>query len=256
MNTKVIQNIGNVLAKNSPTILTGLGVAGVITTAIMAVKATPKALLIVDQEEHLRTLHDNDPEPLTPVEILKLTWKCYIPAMIMGGVTIGCIIGANSVNLKRNAALASLYSISETALKEYKEKVVETIGENKHRQIEDEIAHDRITRNPPIDEEIIFTGKGDTLCYDSLSGRYFKSDPEKIRGAFNTLNYNMRNEMFVTLNQFYSDLGLQETTLGDLMGWHIDQGIVEPRLSSQLNNNDKPCLVINYTIEPRYSSIE
>jgi hypothetical protein len=264
MDTKVIQRVGDLLGKNSPTILTGLGVAGLVSTVVIAVKATPKAMAILNDELDVRVKEQQDKyhkqdvaiDPLTKKDIIKLTWKCYIPAMILGGVTIGCIIGANSINLRRNAALASLYSLSEATLKEYQTKVVETIGKNKEREIKDEIAKDKITKNPVLDNEVIFTGKGDTLCYDSLSGRYFKSDIEYIRSVFNTLNYDLRNEMFVTLNQFYSELGLEATALGDLMGWHIDQGIVEPDFSSHLTHDNRPCLSINYSVEPRYSQIE
>lgn len=171
----------------------------------------------------------------------------------MGVVTIACIIGANSINLKRNAALVSLYSLSEAALKEYQAKVIETLGKQKERKIKDDIAKDRIVKNPVSDNEIVITNLGDTLCYDSLSGRYFKSDIEKIRQVLNKLSRDLMSEMFIDLNQVYSELNLKGTKMGDMVGWHIDDGLIEPDFSSQLTENGTPCLVLDFVTEPRYN---
>lgn len=253
---KATKNLGNMLAKNSPTILTGMGVAGLLTTTVMAVRATPKALELLEAEKD-RIYKDWDgPREeivLSNKTILDLTWKCYLPAAITGAITIGCIISANSINLKRNAALAGLYSLSEAAMKEYQAKVVETIGKNKERAIKDDIAKDKIHKNPVSDNEIVITGKGDTLCYDALSGRYFKSDIEEIKRAMNKLSRDLLSDMFISLNDIYSELDLRGTNLGDMVGWHVDDGLIEPRFSSQLTENGTPCLVMDFDVEPRYN---
>lgn len=250
---KLTQKFGGILTKNSPTILTGIGVAGLVATTVLAVKATPKALEILQDEIDTRERVRFPIEALTPQEVVKLTWKCYLPAAAMGLITVGCIIGANSINLRRNAALVSVYSLSEAALKEYQAKVVETIGQNKERKIKDDIAKDKIAKNPVSDNEIVITNLGDTLCYDALSGRYFKSDIEKIRQVFNKLSRDLMTEMFIDLNTIYSELGLKGTKLGETIGWHIDDGLIEADFSSQLTENGTPCLVLDYVTEPRYN---
>jgi hypothetical protein len=252
MNVGGFKKIGDLLTKNSPTILTGFGVAGIITTAIMAVKATPKAMELIEDERCDRRNSKGPNKDLTKKDIIKITWKCYLPATIVGMSTIGCIIGANSINLRRNAALAGLYSLSETALKEYKGKVVETIGKNKERQIRDDIAKDQIRDNPVNDKEIVLTGNGETLCYDALGGRYFKSDIEEIRKVLNELSRRLLSEMSISLNEVYSDLGLSSTKLGDMICFHVDDGLIEPEFSSQLTEKGVPCLVLNFVEEPRY----
>lgn len=252
---KLTQKFGGILTKNSPTILTGIGVAGLLATTVMAVKATPKAIEIL-QEEQFRRMHDGiteEYEPLPTMDMVKLTWQCYVPSLAMGAITIGCIIGANSINLRRNAALVSVYSLSEAALKEYQAKVIETLGKGKERKIKDEIAKDRIYKNPISDNEVVITGRGETLCYDALSGRYFKSDIEHIKQALNKLSRNLMTDMFVTLNEVYSELDLKSTKMGEIIGWHIDDGLIEPDFSSQLTENGTPCLVLDYTSEPRYN---
>jgi len=248
--SKVVKNLGGVISKNSPTILTGLAVGGLFTTAIFAVQATPKAVEIIKADSRIN--HDGDPYGYTKKEAIKSSWKCYIPAACMGLATTACIIGSNSINQRRNAALATVYGLTEAAFREYKEKVVETIGKSKELKVRDEISGDRIKSNPPGENEIIFTGKGEVLCYDSLSGRYFKSDIEKIRRSINEINRNFLSDMWVSLNDVYYELGLAGTKLGDQLGWDLDQGLVELSFSSQLTEENEPCLVINYDVEPKF----
>lgn len=247
----IVKKLGGTLSKNSPTILTGLGVMGLFSTVYAAVDATPKALEILD--DNVKYDKNQDEIPLSKQEIIQLTWKCYIPAAITGILTIGCIIGGNRVNLRRNAALLSLYGLSEASLKEYQKKVIETIGDKKERLVREEIRQDRLVQNPVNDKEVILTGVGESLCYDALSGRYFKSDIEKIKQSLNKLSRDMMSEHFVTLNQVYDELNLKSTKMGENIGWHIDDGLIEPEFSSHLTENGVPCLVLDYLSEPRYN---
>lgn len=247
----IIHSMGMALQKHSPEILTGIGIAGMITTTILAVRATPKALLLI-QEAEVEKSQNADDAALTPIETVKTAWPCYVPAAVTGALSITCLIGASSVNLRRNAALATAYTLSESALKEYREKVVETIGEKKEQAVQDAVAKERICKSPVTNQEVIITEKGNTLCYDVISGRYFKSDIEKLKRAANDLGRRMLDEGYISLNDFYYEIGLPETKLGDELGWHIDNGLVDLRFSSQLAEDGTPCLVIDYQIAPKY----
>lgn len=234
--------------KHSPEILTGIGIAGMIVTTVMAVRATPKALILIDnKKEKLKE------DKLAPIETVKTVGVCYIPAAITGTISIACLIGASSVNLRRRAALVTAYTLSESALKEYREKVVETIGPKKEQSIKDEIAKDKIQKNPVSNKEVILIDKGNTLCFDTLSGRYFKSDKDKIDKAVNELNRRMRDEMYISLNDFYYEIGLSGISLGDMLGWNIDNGYIEPNFSYQGADDGTPCMAISYLVEPRYN---
>lgn len=273
--TQMAKNLGGVISKNSPTILTGVAVAGLVTTTILGIRATPKALAIID--DHVWRKYEEEVDNpdeisfaewlgvdtngyswkdrtnyLTKREAIKLTWKTYLPTFAVGAATIACIIGANHISLRRNAALASLYGLTEAAFKEYQTKVVETIGKNKELKVRDEISADRVKNNPPGTNEVILTGRGPVLCFDSLSGRYFRSDIEQIRRVVNDLNRDMLSDMFLTLNELYYALGLAGIALGDQMGWDIDKGMVEINFSTQLTEEGEPCLVLNYSVEPKY----
>ena len=83
------------ISHRSPEILTGIGIAGMITTTIMAVQATPKALeRIEDRKIELENELEHDIESLPTVEVIKTAWKSYIPAAIAGTLSIACLIGA------------------------------------------------------------------------------------------------------------------------------------------------------------------
>ena len=88
--TKLSQFTKNVrmsMSKHSPEILTGIGIAGMVTTTVLAVRATPKALKIIEEKKR-----EEDVDKLKPVEIVKSTWKCYIPAAITGATSLACLI--------------------------------------------------------------------------------------------------------------------------------------------------------------------
>lgn len=241
-----LNGIGRALKKRSPEILTGIGIIGMIATTITAVRATPKALELIDERE----IKEN--KRLTNMEVVQTTWKCYVPAAITGTLSTACLIGASSVNLRRNAALATAYAISEAAMKEYKEKAVEIVGPKKEQAIRDAIAREKIEKNPVSNNEIIITGNGDTLCYDVLSGRYFKSNRDKIQRAVNEINLRMRSDMYVSLNDFYYEIGLNDIKLGECLGWNIEKGYMDVQFGSHLNEEGTPCLVIAYSVAPQY----
>ena len=255
--TKMFKDLQKTVVKHGPEILTGIGIAGMITTTVLAVKATPKAMELIEEEKERLKEHEDDVVQLTVGETVKAAWKPYIPAMVTGVVSTGCLIGAQSINSRRNAALATAYQVSTAALneyKEYKEKVVETIGEKKEQAIRDEIAKDRIEKNPPSEAPILITGKGNTLCYDLYSDRYFKSDIDRIKRAMNNLNYRMNcgMEMYISLNEFYDEIGLAHVKVGDDVGWRIDHGLIDIHFGSQLTEDDEPCVVIEHLVPPEY----
>ena len=246
--TKVVKDVRATLAKNSPAILTGVGIAGFVGAAISVGKATPKAMMLIEEKKL-----DLDVDELSKFEAFKTVWFCYIPAGVLTLLSIGCIMGAQSINIKRNAALATAYTLSETALKEYKDKVIETIGEKKERAVRDEIAKDKLKANPVNNNEVVVTKKGNTLCYEPFSGRYFRSDADEIRRALNMLNEQLLKDEYVNLNDFYDLIGLGTTQIGHTLGWHIQGGLIEILFVSDMAENDEPCLMITFADDPTYN---
>lgn len=248
--TNFFKGVRSTVVEHSPEILTGIGIAGMITTTVLAVKATPKALRLIEAEKH-----DMHKDELTAIETVKVAWKPYIPAAVTGIAAMGCLVGAMSVSARRNAALTAAYQLSTSALAEYKEKVIETIGEKKEKAVHDKIAKSAVEKNPIDQSKVIFTGKGETQCFDVLSGRAFKCDRDRIVKAMNDLNYRMNtgNEMYISLNEFYDEIGIPRLyPLGEDIGWRVDKGLIDVYFSSVLLNDDTPCLTMEHLVPPEY----
>ena len=243
----LIRRTSKAVSKRSPEILTGVGIAGLLTTTVLAVRATPKALALLEEAEGIKG------EELTKPETVKAAWKPYIPAAVTAVASVTCLIGASSVNARRTAALTAAYKISETALTEYREKVVETIGEEQEKVVRDKVAKQQLEKNPPSKSEVIVTGEGDTWCFDPLSGRYFKSDIESIRKAENNLNKRMMHDIsgYASVNDFYDELGLPHTDMGEILGWNSDN-LIDLDIGSHVNDKGKPCITVGHYVAPKY----
>lgn len=256
MSTKIaniVRSTKGFMQKHSPEILTGIGVTGMITTTVLAVKATPKAIeLIDDKKDALSREYGTRVEELSYKEIITVAWKPYIPSVLIGIASISCIIGASAVNAKRNAALATAYTISERALVRYRDKVIDTIGEKKEKEIREKISQDQVDKNPVSKTQVYITQKGNTLCRDEISGRYFRSDLDQIRKIVNELNRDMTFQDYISLEEFYNKLGLEPTKNSAYLGWNLADGLIELNFDTCLADNDEPCIVIDYNIAPKY----
>lgn len=253
---KFIKSMKTTLTKHGPEILTGFGIAGGITTTILAVKATPKAVRLLEEEKLYRADETGclpEDVKIPPLDVVKLCWKCYIPAALTGAASMACIIGASSANVRRNAALATAYKLSETALTEYREKVVETIGEKKEQVVRDKVNEEQVKKNPVKHDEVIITNNGDTLILDPLSKRYFRSKVDHIKKAENKLNKQMLQSFtgYVSINDFYDEIGLETTDVGDELGWNTEN-LINIRIGSTVVDENTPCIVIDHINRPKY----
>lgn len=194
----------NKLKKHAPTILTVMGGAGVVSTAVMAAKATPKALRLLDQAEA-------EKGELTKFEKVKVAGPVYIPTAIMGAATLICIFGANTLNQRNQAALTSAYAMVNNSYKEYKKKVKELYGEEGEEKVVHEIAKDNYDGQKP--------NEGTELFYDEFSGRFFTSTMEAVLKAENLVNRDLVMQDWATVNDFYGYLNIPEVDGGDVIGW-------------------------------------
>ena len=243
---KLLKTLEKLIIDNSPAILTAIGVTGTITTAFFTGKATYKYMEVLAEEGY----YDRDYKfNRSTKEHIEHAWKFYIPAVTMGALTIACVVGANRIGNRRAAAMAAAYSLSEKVFTEYREKVVEKLGTNKERAVRDEVAQDQVTKNPVLDREIIITGNGDVLCYEAYTGRYFNSSMEVLRKAQNNINFTLLNDGYVSLTDFYNELGIPRTSASDEVGWKNDS-MLDLQFSTTMSEDSRPCISIDYRVEP------
>lgn len=250
--TAVTKGLTKTLSENSSTVLTGAAVAGVLTTAFLVGNASVQAYKIVENVKGMLPPAEEyrgefEWHPVTRQEKLKLTWKCFIPAGLSAAATIAAIIAARQIDARKNATLLSVATLSETAFREYKDKVIEQIGVKKEQTVRDSIAQDRIDANP--NTQLVISDSGDVLFYDASSGRYFESTVEKVRKAQNDINAEILNDMYVSQNDFNNKIGLASNDAGELVGWNLDN-LLEVQFSATLTAEGKPVAVISYAKDP------
>ena len=242
-------NVRTKASDHLPDILLAAGIASGVTATVLAVKATPKALELIEEKKV-----EEGKDELTTMEVVKTCWKPYIPAATSTIFGVGCIMGSRSVNTRRSAALATAYKLSETALAEYKEKVIETIGEEKEKKVKEKVKQVQLEKDPVSKKEVIITGRDNQLFYDYLSGRYFYSSVETIQKAQNKIKEQMLKSFdgYTSLNQFYEEIGLPAIGLGYELGWSISTGTIEIECGDAMVTDDnRACIVIDYRIAPR-----
>lgn len=245
------------LSENSPAIFTGAGVAGVFITAFMVYKASPKIHYILEGYKAAQDLAETQEERHENTkQMVKEMAPVILPPVGMAVVTSAAIIGANHINSKRLAVMSAAYAMSSDKLKTLKEKTEEYIDPKKVKKMKEEMAQDKVKANPPIDNDIIYTGDGDVLCLDDYSGRYFKSNPDKIDKAIYKLSAEVVTDMWVSLNDFYELIGLGEVPMGDDFGWNVDDldhGLIPLEKDGALTNDGKLVLSISYDPRPHYN---
>ena len=230
------------LSANTPELLTAGGVAGVLATAYLTGKASYHAGHIIRADEDVSGTAD------TPVKRFRergeRVWKLYIPAGVCGVATIGCILGSHKANSKRTAAAFTAYSLAEAGFNEYRDKVVEQLGEGKEQKIRDEINHDRVKKlgDPG---SVVIVGSGHVLCCELYTGRFFRCDVDTIKKALNTINHDIVHQMYVSLDDLYHILGLESTTDSSNLGWDSDK-LLDLEISYVAGPNDEPCIAFAY----------
>jgi hypothetical protein len=228
---------------NAHTVLTTMGVAGIVGTSYLTGKATFKAAELIAEKEQIAE------ESLSRKEKVQVVWQLYIPPAVIGAATIVAVVAANRVAAKKIAALAIASGVTERAFQEYKDKVIEKVTKPKEEDIRAEIAKDRIVANPVGTNEIILAGTGDVLCFDMLTGRYFQNNIEGIRRAENNVNFEIAQHMYCSLSRFYDEIGLPPTGFSDTVGFNLDRKC-EVKISTVMSTDNRPCAAIDFHFLP------
>lgn len=243
--------------ENEPAILTGAGVAGLFITAWMAFKISPRAHEII--ERHRNNVQNGADNKEEAVQLVKDIAPVVLPTVGMAVATSAAIIGSHNVSSKRLAVLSAAYSMSESALKDYQNKIIEIFDEKKASKIKESLSQDKLDkRNVDTSNlnasDVIITGDGDVLCMDHYTRRLFRSNAQKIGQAVNELSADLQTDMYVSLNDFYEKLGLDSVPMGDDFGWNIDdlaRGQLDISITACLTKDKQPCLVVMYDVSPR-----
>ena len=258
---------------NKPQVLTGIGISLMVAAVPLAVVGTVQACRkIKDKKKDLAmelkvnsgdpdTVVDEDSIEISTKEIVKTSWKYYIPTILSLGTGAFCIIASTKEGLKRTAAMAAAYQLSESAYNEYRNATKEVVGDKKENEVQTKIMRDRMELMTDDEGHVINiydTRDGAQLCFDYWSGRYFYSDVDYIRSQINRVNENMLRESmafdgFATLNDVYTAIGLPRTGAAEDLVWRLkDEGLIELKSSTYMTVDDRPCWVLAFNKPPRH----
>lgn len=248
------------LKHNASTVLTAIGVFGVVATSILTAKATIKAFEIVNEEECEKK------RELTKKEMVVLAGPSYFPAILVGASTIACILGANILNKRQQALLSSAYAFVNASFKEYKNKVKELYGEEVHNNIINSIAVEKakdshVTASYLMGEcdLSVDSDSEPRLFYDEFSERYFETTTEQVLEAEYHLNRNYILRGYANLNEFYEFLGLEKTDYGEVIGWApLDEGMywIDFNHRKLVMEDGLECYVLEMPFEPRQEYLD
>lgn len=216
------------LQRSSPTILTFVAAVGVVTTSVMAAKATPKAIQLLDSAKQEKR------EELTTFEIVQIAAPVYIPTALIGLSTIFCIFGANILNKRQQATLISAYSSLKRYHDEYRNKLLELHGEETDIEIRNAMAREHCNYHQ-INLDI---PDGKAIFYDEISGESIVRYEREIMDAEYHLNRNFTMRGYAFLNEFYEFLGLPMTEYGGRWGWSMASGIMWIDFEHRLISDD------------------
>ena len=230
-----------------------ISIAGVITTAVLAAKETPKAMKKINE------LGD-DGEDVNVKDKIFAAAPVYTPAIVSGVLTCGCIFSIGILSKKNQVMLTSSYALLNNNYKKYVHKLKELYGEEAHRNIETAIAVEEAKAVPIYAPSIYsnstlgidFSNEEPCIFYDGYSERYFESTIGRVLQAEYHINRNFALGGDVTLNDFYDFLGIAKIEGGDNIGWSCMGGygwIDFDNYSSTLDDGTK-CIVISPVFMP------
>ena len=249
---RTAHKIGLKVKKHSPEILVVVGVVGVVTSTVMACKATTKASDVI--EEHKKEMDDihlvaeTKPEKYSEEDFqkdavivytqtaVKLA-KLYAPAVAIGVASIACIIGSHNILTKRNAALAAAYTAVDKTFKEYRNRVVDRFGKEVDKQLRYNIKakeFEETTVDENGNEKTETVTKDVAEIHSSDYAKFFdESCPGWTKDAeqnkyFLLCQQNYANEMlkaqgYLFLNDVYKLIGVPATRAGQIVGWVYDE---------------------------------
>lgn len=232
------------IKENSPTILAALGVAGVLTTGVLAHKA---GRYYQQQVIEATNVLDPNDRVLTGKEKFEMGWKRHIPAIVIGGTTVACIIASASISNRRHTMLVSAVTLGEAAYREYRDKAEAVMGKAKSEKVVEEIAKDKVAAAEG--KELVFLGDDKVIFFDELTGRFFSSSRLDIEKAEIEINRRILGDMYASQNDWYDILGIAHVSEGDNVGWNNDFPL-EVVFTATVKD-DKPVFALSYRHAPK-----
>ena len=253
--SRSLHKVGFKFKKHSPEILVVAGVVGIVTSTVMACKATTKVNDIIDEATDTidaihnsagKGLHTSDGEEYTQevankdlaIVYVQTGWKfvkLYGPAVALGVASIGCMIGSNQILRKRNVALAAALTAVDTSFKEYRGRLIDRFGKDldresrfgiKAKEIEEKIIDENgkettVTKTVEVVDPNTAHSLYSVVFCEGNAGWTKNAELNKVFliQQQNYANDKLRLRGYLTLNEVYEMVGAPTTAYGQIAGW-------------------------------------
>ena len=243
-------------------ILTGISITSLVATPILSATATPKAVAAVQEaeakryEEYLKTADPEGGQEYVPLNWwgkFKAGWKHYIPAALSGGIGIASAIGAHSMDQTVINNVSTAYNVLSASSQLFEKKVAENVSADKLSKIRSAVAEEEIKALPPPQKLYLEDGDDKIAWFkDEFSKRYFRSNTVKLGEVKNNINSTMLNEGFISLNEWYIQLGMDPIEIGWDVGWHatIPGELMDFHIEYSALEDGTPCGLVCFTPSP------
>lgn len=240
-------NIVNYISTHKTQTYTALGIVTSIGGFVYGIVQAPKV------KERLSKKKAELGGKLCVKDWLKIAVPPMILPITLETASVIMMSKSCSTGLKSTAFAISTSNAATKAYERIKKELEEGGKSDIVEKIEKEVTKEEIRKNPPAKARIFDCG-GETLWYDRFTGRYFKADKIKIERAVNKMNETLRNENYISLNEFYELIGLPYVDVGTELGWSIDTGYVEVDYGTMFADEEEttPCGVIRFSVTPYF----
>lgn len=242
------------LNKNSTIIMTVAASCGVVATTVLAVKATPKAVRLLDKAEREKG------KELTVFEKIRYGWSPYVYCGFSALATIGCIASIEYLNHRKQISLVSAYTILENSFNEYRKNIKELCGDDV-----DLLARQQIVRAQYDPEELMAPENDeDVLFFDYQGMRFFWSSFHNVIRAEHQALEALHARGYISLNEYYDYLGIPRLNYGYQLGWWDYESNdpynvkeLEFNYEKTMMGNDKkiPCWIITASMPATFDYI-
>jgi hypothetical protein len=254
---KGIINVGKSLVMaNRPEILLGAAIAATGAAVVLAAKGGYDSGKEVARLEDQRLIND-EPMP-SKAEIVQLTWKNYVPAVLATTTALGATTGLHFIHVheKRILVASGLAAIEETrkAAQDYIEDLEDSVDEHvtkaTKKKIDESVADKQFQR--PGGYEVWSDGviASKYLVRDEISGRDIYSNQLEIEAALVETMAQKNAEGEVSLNTFYNHAGFQENPVGEERGWNSGDTDVRLQWMTTRRDDGTPVAVFRFHNPP------
>lgn len=216
---KLTKTCAKFLRKHGGTILAVAASVGVVATAIETGRASTKAQKIIEKNTIAIDCENYGKSCYTTKQKVLDCWKAYVPAVILGGGTIACILGSNALNKKQIAGLTAAYMALGKTYQTYRAQVRRTIGDQQENEIFETAKSIEMAEK---DQTVKNAATEKLLCYDPIGKRYFHATEAELLTAFYEANRDFNANGYIALNDVYGYLNLDFIPELHGRGWSID----------------------------------